>query len=235
MHHMSRSRVIAVAAVLIASGWGLWSLWDLWPSGQPAKPSPSIRDQIRRAEAMRASWPRARKTKPDDLFTFENEGKTVTVDLAQVRRSHRLLVRKEAALAPDGIPNRTPDPSLDFLSWPVRSLRGQETIQTLKCWVIDFSNPASDQASSRYGVVRLFVRKQDSTFFWVPAGRWDGSDANLLMRMTGYNWSGQRTFDYGPESFKIVDGTMMVSSAAARHYEPGTSRVAEEVEYRALP
>lgn len=211
---MSRFRVIAVAAVLIATGWSLWII--LWPGGNSSKPPPSIGDMIHRAKAASgAPSPLVRKTTAGDSFTFQHEGTTVTVDLAKVRRSHALLIRQEAT-PPNGTVISTPDPDFDFLSWPRRTLTGLETIKTQRCWVIDFTNPETT-GDATYGTVRLFVRKEDS----------------MLMRTQAYNPAGKLDFALTTTRFRRVDGTVVVAGATASHYQPGTMKLVADVEYLA--
>jgi len=209
--HMSRSRFIAVAALLIAFGWSLWTI--LRPGEESATPPPSIGDMIGRAkDASDASSPGVRKTAAGDSFTFAHGGRPVTVDLEQVRRSHELLVRQPPA-SPDFTAVGAPDPDFSFLTWAAREFRGEETIKTRKCWVIEFRKP---ERTGPHSVVRLYV------------------DQSLggLMRMQAYDWSGKRALDYMVTAGKKVNGELTAKSAEARHYELGGKRVVEEVEYR---
>ena len=209
---MNRSRLIAVAVLMIAAGWTVWLL-RLGDTAGTA--TPAVQRHLIKPPSASSG-----KVTPGDTFTFAYNGDTVTLDLAQVRRSHSHLLREQTTSSADGDAKLTtasaPDPAFDFLSWPGRHFLGEETIQTRRCWVVDFKNPAPDSGDSPYGTVRIFVDKQ----------------LGALMRMTAYDAAGKRVLNYAVISGNRVNGALAVGEAEALHYEPGTSHVVQEVTYR---
>lgn len=215
---MSRLRVLAIVAVLILFG---EVAWILWPRGEePA--GPSVGESIRR---MHAPPPKRRQSPVEehpasDLFTFEHDGKTVTVDLSEARRSLNRMIRRDLATVDVNHGDGVPEPGTGFLSWPSRQSVGTEIIKTQKCRVIDFTNPSSRSGGDPYYLVRIFIRQENGA----------------LMRMQGYNWDGRLEMAYMIDSWKRGhDGTIREKKATTRYYRPGTKKVKGELEYLARP
>ena len=213
---MNRSHIMAAVVLLIAVGWAVWLL-RLGDTSGTQSSAPHRRLPIPPAYGAGSAW---LDTGNSGTFAFAHKGARVSLDLTQVRRSHSHLVREDVSPFPGQDAKRSmasaPDPAFDFLSWPGRHFVGEETIKTRRCWVVDFKNPAPDSGDNRYGTVRIFVDKQ----------------LGVLMRMTGYNAAGKRVLNYAVISGKRVNGALAVGAAEARHYEPGTSHVVQEVTYR---
>ncbi len=209
---MRRHHIAFIILVLFTLAWSLWSLREVAQLSQPPAP-PRIAELL--ASNATLAGDGVRHQGEGDSYTFEHEGRTVTVDLEQVRRSHAMLVRQ----TPDKDPTGALDPDFHFLSWPKRTFLGVETIKTRKCWVIDFRNPARSPRIGPHYVVRLYVDQE----------------LGALMRTQSYDWSGKLVLGYSTTAGKLVNGVLAVKSAEASYYEPGSRRVVQRIAYERRP
>jgi hypothetical protein len=98
------------------------------------------------------------------------------------------------------------DLALTFLYWPNARVAGEESIRTRNCWKLELKAPSRQ---SQYSNVFLWVDK---------AG-------GALMRMEGYNWSGQLAKRFEVVSAQKIEGRWFLKQMRIEELQPGTNKV----------
>jgi hypothetical protein len=203
---MSRSRLLLIALILCLTGVFVWFLFQDPDRSPVAQGGPSAtRGGSQTANETVAAWPPQKVPSPEP-FTFEHEGKTVTLDLAGVGHAHRFLQRIPAE--PGKPAADMADLEFDFLQWPERKFTGTETIKTRRCWVVDFTNPAK---TGPHMLVRLFVDEVTGSF----------------MRITGFDFDGKRVVTQSVQAGMRVNGELAAKATITEYFQPGTGEVLE--------
>lgn len=211
---MSRPRILATLAVLIVF---VETAWIFWPRGEKLA-APTVGDSIRRMRTPPVQPP-VQENSGRESFSFEHEGKTVTVDLTNVRRCLQSMVRRDVGNVSVNNDAGLLEPGVGFLSWPLRKSLGMETIKTRKCRVIDFMNPSRSGGESYY-LIRTFI----------------DTETGILMRLQSYNRDGRREMAFTMERLKRgSDGTIKEQEGTVHLYDPGTKKVIGKQAYVALP
>jgi hypothetical protein len=98
------------------------------------------------------------------------------------------------------------DLALRFLYWPNAKVVGEQNVRTRNCWKLEL-HPLSRE--SQYAGVLLWVDK--------------GSGA--LMRMEGYDWSGQLIKRFEVVSAQKIDNRWFLKQMRVEELQPGTNKV----------
>jgi len=97
------------------------------------------------------------------------------------------------------------DISLGFLHWPNPKLLGEETVRTRSAWKIEIPAPPG---SSQYGVVRVWVDKASAA----------------LLRIEGYNSSGNLSKRFEVISAQKIDDQWMLKQMRVARIDPDTRK-----------
>jgi len=153
-------------------------------------------------------------------FLFENPRQTIHLDITD--KSYRLKEvtagsNKEVPQAMYNTGVRGTDLSYDdismrYLFWAKKTLIGEETIKTRRCYVVDLANP---QRLGDYYLVRIFVDKESGG----------------LMRMQAYDWNGKLVKSCTVTAGMKVNGATVLKSMEVVRYVPGTKKVAGETSF----
>ena len=98
------------------------------------------------------------------------------------------------------------DIALKFLYWPDARVTGDDSIRTRDCWKVELKAPSR---RSQYSNVFLWVDK---------AG-------GALMRMEGYDWTGQLSKRFEVVSAQKIEGAWFLKQMRIEELQPGTTKV----------
>ena len=98
------------------------------------------------------------------------------------------------------------DIALKFLYWPDGRVNGDDTIRTRNCWKVELKAPTR---RSQYSNVFLWVDKE----------------SGALMRMEGYDWTGQLSKRFEVVSAQKIDGAWFLKQMRIEEIQPGTRKV----------
>lgn len=153
-------------------------------------------------------------------FSFENPKQIINLDIND--KGYRLKEvtansNREVPAAMYGTGVRGTDLTYDdvsfrYLYWPKKSIVGEETIKTRRCYVVDLFNPARTGA---YYLVRVFVDK----------------DSGGLMRMQAYDWNGKIIKSCTVTAGMKVNGATVLKTMEVVSYVPGTKKVSGETTF----
>ena len=98
------------------------------------------------------------------------------------------------------------DLALKFLYWQKGTVTGENSIRTRKCWKLELKAPSRQ---SQYSNVFLWIDKE----------------GGALMRMEGYDWSGQLAKRFEVVSAQKIEGRWFLKQMRIEEFQPGTSKV----------
>jgi hypothetical protein len=98
------------------------------------------------------------------------------------------------------------DLSFKFLYWPTGRVLGEENIRTRKCWKLQLRAPSGE---SQYSNIFLWVDKA----------------SGALMRMEGYDRSGQLAKRFEVVSAQKINGRWFLKQMRVEELQPGTNKV----------
>ena len=98
------------------------------------------------------------------------------------------------------------DLSLKFLYWPNAEVVGQENVRTRNCWKLRLRAPAHE---SQYSSILLWIDK----------------NSGALMRMEGYDASGQLLKRFEVISAQKIDNRWFLKQMRIEQLQPGTNKV----------
>jgi len=98
------------------------------------------------------------------------------------------------------------DLALKFIYWPDASVIGEENIRTRNCWKLQLRAPSRD---SQYASVLLWIDK----------------NSGALMRMEGYNETGQVVRRFEVVSAQKIDNRWFLKQMRIEEMQPGTNHV----------
>jgi outer membrane lipoprotein-sorting protein len=98
------------------------------------------------------------------------------------------------------------DLSLKFLYWPNADVVGQENVRTRNCWKLKLRAPAHE---SQYSSILLWIDK----------------NSGALMRMEGYDASGQLLKRFEVISAQKIDNRWFLKQMRIEQFHPGSNKV----------
>ena len=98
------------------------------------------------------------------------------------------------------------DLSLKFLYWPSAEVLGEQNVRTRNCWKLQLHAPSRQ---SQYSNVFLWIDKA----------------SGALMRMEGYDWSGQLSKRFEVVSAQKIEGRWFLKQMRIEELQPGTNHV----------
>ncbi len=98
------------------------------------------------------------------------------------------------------------DLALKFLYWQKGAVTGENSIRTRNCWKLELKAPSRQ---SQYSNVFLWVDKE----------------GGALMRMEGYDWSGQLARRFEVVSAQKIEGRWFLKQMRIEEFQPGTNKV----------
>jgi hypothetical protein len=98
------------------------------------------------------------------------------------------------------------DLALKFIYWPDANVVGEENIRTRNCWKLQLRAPSRD---SQYASVLLWIDK----------------NSGALMRMEGYNETGQVVRRFEVVSAQKIDNRWFLKQMRIEEMQPGTNHV----------
>jgi outer membrane lipoprotein-sorting protein len=98
------------------------------------------------------------------------------------------------------------DLSLKFLYWPDAKVLGEENVRTRNCWKLQLH---ASPRESQYGNILLWIDK----------------NSGALMRMEGYDGSGQLVKRFEVVSAQKIDNRWFLKQMRIEQLQPGTSKV----------
>jgi hypothetical protein len=98
------------------------------------------------------------------------------------------------------------DLALRFLYWQNASVTGEDSIRTRDCWKLEMKAPSRQ---SQYSNVFLWVDKE----------------GGALMRMEGYDWTGQLSKRFEVVSAQKIEGRWFLKQMRIEEIQPGTGKV----------
>lgn len=154
------------------------------------------------------------------MFTENNQNHIVNLDLTSKGTKLTEVKPGSNAVVPfarygEGVKGTDlsyDDISFRYLYWAKKTLRGEESIKTRDCWVVDLTNPGNAANSGSYGTVRI----------------WVDQESGGLMKMYGYDWQGKRIKECAVKSGMKVDGATVLREMAVYSFAPGSNKVVGE-------
>jgi hypothetical protein len=147
-------------------------------------------------------------------YEFENPSQALILDLGD--DESRLTERKGSKNAPvkaarydervRGTDISFEDLALKFLYWKHPKIIGEETIKTQKSWIFEIQAP---RGQSQYGVVRLWIAKEQGT----------------LMQVEGYDPQGRLIRRFQVLTVQRIDGQWMLKTMRIETLNPETKKV----------
>lgn len=98
------------------------------------------------------------------------------------------------------------DLALKFLYWPNARVTGEDSIRTRNCWKLELKAPSRQ---SQYSNVFLWVDKS----------------GGALMRMEGFDWTGQLVKRFEVVSAQKIEGRWFLKQMRIEEIQPGTRKV----------
>ena len=98
------------------------------------------------------------------------------------------------------------DLALKFLYWPNARIGGENSIRTRNCWKVELKAPSRQ---SQYSNIYLWVDKE----------------GGALMRMDGFDWSGQLAKRFEVISGQKIEGRWFLKQMRIEEIQPGTGKV----------
>ena len=98
------------------------------------------------------------------------------------------------------------DLALKFLYWPNARIGGENSIRTRNCWKVELKAPSRQ---SQYSNIYL----------WVDKG------GGALMRMDGFDWSGQLAKRFEVISAQKIEGRWFLKQMRIEEFDAGTTKV----------
>ena len=98
------------------------------------------------------------------------------------------------------------DLALKFLYWPNARIGGENSIRTRNCWKVELKAPSRQ---SQYSNIYLWVDKE----------------GGALMRMDGFDWSGQLAKRFEVISGQKIEGRWFLKQMRIEEFVAGTTRV----------
>jgi hypothetical protein len=98
------------------------------------------------------------------------------------------------------------DLALKFLYWPNPRVGGENSIRTRNCWKLELKAPSRQ---SQYSNIYLWVDKE----------------GGALMRMDGFDWSGQLAKRFEVVSAQKIEGRWFLKQMRIEEFIPGTTKV----------
>ena len=204
-----------------------------WARGVWAEPAPSaseILDSVRMRQTQQEIDLRGqlRQDEPRKVivpFQLTQSGPVVRYNFSNPDEALQLHVGEEDSrleeISKDGVEKISPaqfdhrvrgtdvtyeDLSLKFLYWPKAELLGSDNIRTRSCWKLQLQAP---NRQSQYGTIRLWVDK----------------NGGALMRLEGYDASGQLAKRFEVISAQKIDHRWFLKQMRIEQFQPGTKHV----------
>src|SRR5437588_8086233 len=98
------------------------------------------------------------------------------------------------------------DLALKFLYWPNARIGGENSIRTRNCWKVELKAPSRQ---SQYSNIYLWVDKE----------------GGVLMRMDGFDWSGQLAKRFEVISGQKIEGRWFLKQMRIEEFVAGTTKV----------
>jgi len=98
------------------------------------------------------------------------------------------------------------DLALKFLYWPNARVGGENSIRTRNCWKLELKAPSRQSAYS-------------NVYLWVD------KEGGALMRMDGFDWSGQLAKRFEVISAQKIEGRWFLKQMRIEEFIPGTTKV----------
>ncbi len=98
------------------------------------------------------------------------------------------------------------DLAMKFLYWPNARVGGENSIEMRNCWKLELKAPSRQSAYS-------------NIYLWVD------KEGGALMRMDGFDWSGQLAKRFQVVSAQKIDGRWFLKQMRIEEFIPGTKKV----------
>jgi hypothetical protein len=98
------------------------------------------------------------------------------------------------------------DLAMKFLYWPNARVGGENSIEMRNCWKLELKAPSRQSAYS-------------NIYLWVD------KEGGALMRMDGFDWSGQLAKRFRVVSAQKIDGRWFLKQMRIEEFIPGTQKV----------
>ncbi len=98
------------------------------------------------------------------------------------------------------------DLAMKFLYWPNARVGGENSIEMRNCWKLELKAPSRQSAYS-------------NIYLWVD------KEGGALMRMDGFDWSGQLAKRFQVVSAQKIDGRWFLKQMRIEELQPGTNKV----------
>jgi hypothetical protein len=98
------------------------------------------------------------------------------------------------------------DLAMKFLYWPNARVGGENSIEMRNCWKLELKAPSRQSAYS-------------NIYLWVD------KEGGALMRMDGFDWSGQLAKRFQVVSGQKIDGRWFLKQMRIEEFIPGTKKV----------
>ena len=98
------------------------------------------------------------------------------------------------------------DLAMKFLYWPNARVGGENSIEMRNCWKLELKAPSRQSAYS-------------NIYLWVD------KEGGALMRMDGFDWSGQLAKRFQVVSGQKIDGRWFLKQMRIEEFIPGTQKV----------
>jgi len=204
-------------------------LFILLPGLASAQNDPNaILDQIRSAQAQidRALSGRLRPENGDTvpfrlqlkgtefLYTFSNPPETIRLQLTdngsvltdQKSGGQQVISGSKLTEPVRGTDITYEDLSLRFIYWRNAKFEGEQTVRTITCSIVLVQ---TDNRSSEYGTVRLWIAK----------------DRGALIKAEGYNWQGKPVKRFEVISGQQIEGKTIFKQIRIEKLDPQTGKV----------
>ena len=141
---------------------------------------------------------------PDEILQLRLGEKGSRLDLVTDTGTEKFAGKLDQKIGGTGVTYE--DLALKFLYWPNASVLGDETVRTRSCWKLHLQAPSRD---SQYSNVFLWIDKA----------------SGALMRMEGYDWSGQLVKRFEVVSAQKIENRWFLKQMRVEELQPGTNHV----------
>ncbi len=207
----------------------LFPLLILLPTLALAQDDPNaILDQIRSAQAQ-ISRPLSGRLRPENgdpipfqlqlkgtefVYTFSNPPETIRLQLNdngaaltdQKSGGQQLISGSKLTESVRGTDISYEDLSLRFIYWRNAKFEGEQRVRTITCSIVLVQ---TDNRSSEYGTVRLWIAK----------------DRGALIKAEGYNWQGKPVKRFEVISAQQIEGKTIFKQIRIEKLDPQTGKV----------
>jgi hypothetical protein len=141
---------------------------------------------------------------PDEILQLRLGEKGSRLDLVTDTGTEKFAGKLDQKIRGTGVTFE--DLALKFLYWPNARVLGDETVRTRSCWKLHLQAPSRD---SQYSNVFLWIDKA----------------SGALMRMEGYDWSGQLVKRFEVVSAQKIENRWFLKQMRVEELQPGTNHV----------